>query len=114
MDQNYHTYDGTNPDNYITVHQTGNTRPGADAEAHADLQYFGNVRIASWHLSVDDKEAWQSYLDSRQCWHAGDGLGKGNTQSIGIELTINSDGDYLKTIENGAEVVRMKMREHGI
>lgn len=113
-DQTHHTYGGTNPCNYLTVHQTGNVRPGADAEGHADLQYFGNVREASWHCTVDDHSAWQSYLDSRQCWHAGDGVGRGNTQSWALELCINSDGDYVKTIENGADVVRQKMLEHNI
>lgn len=113
-DQTHHTFDGTNPCNYLTVHQTGNVKPGADAKGHADLQYFGNVREASWHLSVDDHSAWRSYLDSRQCWHAGDGVGKGNTQSLGMELCINSDGDYVQTIENGADVARQKMLEHNI
>src|SRR5699024_6619039 len=33
----------------------------------------------------------------------------GNLHSIGVELCINSDGDYNKTVQNGAELVRHLM-----
>ena len=32
------TYTGVNPCEYITVHQTGNTNRGANADMHARLQ----------------------------------------------------------------------------
>uniref|UniRef100_UPI0024095D68 peptidoglycan recognition protein family protein n=1 Tax=Gracilibacillus dipsosauri TaxID=178340 RepID=UPI0024095D68 len=108
------TYGGTNKKQYITVHQTGNTSKGADAGAHARLQANGNSRNASWHYQVDDKEIIQSFEDSAQCWHAGDGRGQGNLNSIGIELCINSDGDYKKTLEKGAELVRHLMAKYNI
>jgi len=108
------TYGGTNKKQYITVHQTGNTSKGADAGAHARLQANGNSRSASWHYQVDDKEIIQSFSDNAQCWHAGDGRGTGNLNSIGIELCINSDGDYKKTLENGAELVRHLMAKYNI
>ena len=108
------TYGGTNKKQYITVHQTGNTSKGADAGAHARLQANGNNRNASWHYQVDDKEIIQSFSDDAQCWHAGDGKGPGNLHSIGIELCINSDGDYKKTLENGAELVRHLMDKYNI
>lgn len=108
------TYGGTNQKKYITIHQTGNTSKGADAGAHARLQANGNSRSASWHYQVDDKEIIQSFEDSAQCWHAGDGRGQGNLNSIGIELCINSDGDYKKTLENGAELVRHLMDKYNI
>src|SRR5690606_18434244 len=108
------TYGGTNQKKYITVHQTGNTSKGANAQAHAKLQSNGNSRSASWHYQVDDKEIIQSFYDDAQCWHAGDGRGEGNLNSIGIELCINSDGDYKKTLENGAELVRYLMDKYNI
>src|SRR5690625_1800156 len=108
------TYGGTNQKKYITIHQTGNTSRGADAGAHARLQANGNSRSASWHYQVDDKEIIQSFEDSAQCWHAGDGRGQGNLNSIGIELCINLDGDYKKTLENGAELVRHLMDKYNI
>ncbi len=65
-----------NPCTSITVHETGNTDPGADAQAHANLQSNGNVRQASWHITVDDKQAIRSFPDTVKCWHAGDATGK--------------------------------------
>lgn len=106
-------YDGRNPCKGATVHTTGNTRPGADAQAHANLQSLGNVRVASWHVQIDDTEAIQSYEDFRQCWHAGDGRGMGNTQTIGYELCVNSDGDYVQMLKNAAERIAMDAAEYG-
>ena len=91
---------------------TANTRVGADAEAHADLQSKGNVRVASWHVSIDDKAAFQSYIDSRKCWHAGDGRGPGNTTTIAYELCVNSDGNYTQMIANAAERIAMDVVEY--
>lgn len=108
------TYNGVNPVNYITVHQTGNTNRGADAYTHAKLQSNGNSRSASWHYTVDDKEVWQSFEDTAQCWAGGDGNGPGNTQSVHVEICINSDGDYKKSVKNGAELVKYLMDKHNL
>src|SRR5690625_753819 len=89
---NKRSYGKGNPKRYITVHQTGNTSRGANAQVHANLQSRLNPRQASWHYQVDDKEVIQSFSDDVKCWHAGDGQGKGNTESIAIEMCINSDG----------------------
>ncbi|RDW18051.1 hypothetical protein CWR48_10630 [Oceanobacillus arenosus] len=111
---NQRTYGNSNPINTITVHQTGNTNKGADAQAHANIQTKLNPRQASWHYQVDDKHAIQSFKDTAQCWAAGDGRGPGNLRSIHIELCINSDGDYKKTIQNGAELVKHLMDKHNL
>jgi N-acetylmuramoyl-L-alanine amidase len=90
---------------YITIHETDNTSPGADAEAHANLQYRGNTRQASWHVQVDDHEAIQSIPFDEVAWAAGDGAnGPGNLSSIHIEICVNSDGNYKKAVENAVEV----------
>lgn len=107
-------YNGTNGRKFITVHQTGNTSTGANAQAHADIQSRGNTRKAGWHYSVDDSLAIQSFEDTAQLWHCGDGRGNGNLNSIGIELCINADGNYKKTLENGAELVKLLMDRHNI
>lgn len=100
---------------YITVHETDNTNKGADAEAHARLQYNGNSRTASWHYSVDDTEIWQSLPDNEVGWACGDGSsGTGNRKSISIELCVNSDGNFTKTKQNAAELVAYLMKKHGI
>ena len=106
-------YPDVNPCQGATVHMTANTRIGADAQAHADLQSKGNVRVASWHVSIDDAAAFQSYIDSRQCWHAGDGHGPGNTTTIAYELCVNSDGNYTQMIANAAERIAMDVVEYG-
>ena len=101
-----------NAKKYITIHQTANTSKGANAQAHANLQSNGNSRSASWHWTVDDKQAIQSFPHSVKCWHAGNGTG--NNQSIGIELCVNSDANYKKVIENAAELVKKIMKEENI
>jgi len=108
------TYSGTNPDTYITIHETANQSPGAGAAAHANLQSRGNVRSASWHYSVDELAIVQSFRDNQRCWHAGDGRGNGNMSSIAIEICVNSDGDFTGAVGNAASLVQTLMARHGI
>ncbi|AGB62631.1 putative N-acetylmuramoyl-L-alanine amidase [Bacillus phage phiAGATE] len=104
--------DGYNPCKYIVVHETANTKAGADAQAHANLQKNGNSREASWHYQVDDKGVIQSFDDRKQCWHAGSRVY--NQNAIGIELCVNSGGDFKKTVDNAAELIKMLMNKYGI
>lgn len=100
---------------YITIHETANTASGATAAAHARLQASGNSRTASWHYTVDDHEIWQSIPDNEVGWHAGDGgSGPGNRQSIGIEICVNSGGDFEQAKRNAALLVRHLMNRHNI
>ena len=110
------TYKGTNPCTSITVHETANRNRGANAAAHANLQSNGNVRNASWHEQVDDREAVISFPDDVQCWHAGDGAkkGGGNKTSYAIELCVNEDGDYDQALENLRLRVQAKRAEKGL
>lgn len=96
----------------ICIHETDNTNPKANANAHARLQASGNSRQASWHWQVDDKEAIQSFDHSIRCWAAGDD--RGHNESINIEICVNSDGDYKKAVQNTAELVAMIIREEGL
>src|SRR5690625_3625097 len=106
------TYPGTNSKKYIVIHETANTRKGANANAHARLQANGNSRQASWHYTVDDKEAVQSFDDRAQCWHAGNR--KYNQQSIGIEICVNSDGDFKKAVDNAVKLTKYLMDKYNI
>lgn len=92
---------------YITIHETDNTGKGADAEAHANLQYNGNSRQASWHFTVDGNEIWQSLPTNEVGWHAGNS--KGNMESVAIEICVNSDGDYQKAVRMAAELTKYLM-----
>lgn len=101
-----------NPCNFITIHETANKNKGAGAQVHANLQTNGYS--ASWHYQVDDKEIIQSYPDDVRCWHAGDGNGPGNQQSIGIEICVNPDSDFKKAVANAAALVKILMARHNI
>ena len=108
------TYGGGNNNTSITIHETANTNSGADAEAHADLQSGGNSRDASWHYSVDDHSAYQSFEDDIQCWHAGDGQGNGNLHSISIEICVNKDGNFQQAVENAASLTSDLLKKYGL
>ena len=97
---------------FLTIHQTGNTNKGANAQMHANLQ--SGVYGASWHWQVDDKEAIQSFDHTYRCWHASDGRGDGNSNSIGIEGCINSDGNYVQSVKNMAELAAKILKDEGI
>jgi N-acetylmuramoyl-L-alanine amidase len=99
---------------YITVHDTGNTKVGADASAHAAylaVNKDAEKNLVSWHLTVDDVDVYQS-LPFNECgYHAGDGAGPGNRQSIGMELCMNIDGDRTKAEAKGAAAIAQLIRD---
>lgn len=106
----------------ITIHQTDNTGVGADAESHHNYQANNsNGRKASWHYTVDEQMALQSFRDDRALWHSDRALG--NDSSIGIELCVDADkaGDpimgeanYRKTLDNGSKLVAMLLVQYGL
>lgn len=106
--QNY--YPETNKRKYITIHETANTGVGADADAHAN--FINNGAMETWHYSVDSEKVVCHYYHTTSCWACG--TYKGNTESISIEMCINSDGDYLKTLHNTIELVQKIMKEENI
>ena len=96
----------TNPDTYITIHETGNAAKGADAAAHG--AYLDSA-------AVDDHAIVQHLPDYETAYHAGDGkAGPGNTTSIGIEICVNAGGNFEAAKANAAALVRLLMEEHGI
>ena len=107
----------TNPDTYITIHETGNTAKGADAAAHGAYldSAAGEDALVSWHYTVDDHAIVQHLPDYETAYHAGDGKdGPGNATSIGIEICVNAGGDFEAAKANAAALVRLLMEEHGI
>jgi N-acetylmuramoyl-L-alanine amidase cwlH len=101
---------------FIVVHDTGNTNVGADAINH--YKYFnGENRNASAHYFVDDKRIVETVETTNVSWHCGDGHGKygiTNNNSIGVEICVNSDGDYEKALENARKVIRFLMDFYNI
>lgn len=98
---------------YITIHETANTSRGANAEMHA--RYVKGVdarnRSVSWHFTVDDKEIIKHLPTNELGWHAGT---EGNRKSIGIELCVNSDGDFEQTKKNAQWLIRKLMSDLNI
>src|SRR5699024_4649830 len=78
---------------------------------HARLQSNGNSRNASWHYTCGSDGVYQSFPDKAQCWHAGSTY---NNNSIGIEIAVNSDGDYKKAVQNAADLTKSLMKKYNI
>lgn len=101
---------------YIVIHDTGNTSKGAGADNHF-LFFNGADRQSSAHYFVDDKQILRVVKDSDKSWHCGDGRGLNgitNDNSIGIEMCINSDGDFNKTYLHTLKLVKHLMKEYNI
>ena len=102
---------------YIVIHDTQNKSKGADSDAH--FNYFnGGNRNSSADFFVDDKKILQvnDYI-KYYTWQVGDGKGKygiTNQNSVGIEICVNSDGDYDKAFLNAVELTKYLMKELNI
>lgn len=102
---------------YIVIHDTGNTGKGADANAHFN-HFNGGDRGSSADFFVDDTQALQvNDYNTYYTWHCGDGKGKygiTNGNSVGVEMCINSDGNYSAAFQNTVELTKQLMSELGI
>lgn len=104
------------PIEYIVIHDTDNRSPKADAEMHTEY-YQSNSRGASAHFTVDDSHIVNSVREEDSAYHCGDGYGKNgitNSNSIGIEMCVNSDGDFSKTMKNAEELTKHLMHKYNI
>ncbi|BFH10710.1 hypothetical protein J6TS7_50990 [Paenibacillus dendritiformis] len=100
---------------YITIHNTDNSAPGATAEAHSRFILNGSGGAQkSWHYTVDDREVYQHLRDNEQGWHAGDGNGPGNTTSIGIEVCMYQGMDEGKAWQRAVELIALLTKRHGL
>ena len=75
----------------VTIHNTANK-----AAAIEERNYLNNRRdevSISFHFAVDEKEAIQIMPLEIHAWHAGDGHGKGNMESIAIEICRSTHPD---------------------
>lgn len=117
----YDGYQIPNEENilWITVHETAMTSVGHDAAFLANMQYntayvspAGDPRQASWHYQVDEKAIYQSFPDSVACWHSGEKYG--NYYAIGIEMCVNSDGNYEGAMRNDAKLIAYLMHQYNL
>lgn len=108
---------------YLVIHDTGNTSKGADAEAH--FRYLQTAtRYGSAHYYLDDKQIIQTIGDSLVAWSIGDKWGYANnpnrikdalnSNSLSVELCINSDIDKAKAYKNLVELTKNLMKKFNI
>ena len=101
---------------YIVIHDTDNRDPKADAAMHSSY-YQNNKRGASAHYTVDDSHIVNNVREEDSAYHCGDGYGKNgitNSNSIGIEMCVNSDGDFSKTMRNAEELAKYLMHKYDL
>lgn len=99
---------------YIVIHETANTNVGSNAANHSKFLQEGGNGAVSWHYTVDDREVYHHIPDDEVAWHASDGRKEngGNINGIGIELCVNADGDFEKTLDNGAKLTAYLLRTY--
>lgn len=102
---------------YIVIHDTGNKSKGANASSH--FNYFnGGDRQSSADFFVDSEQIIQiNDYKKYYTYQCGDGRGKygiTNANSIGIEICVNSDGDYQKAYKSAIELTKYLMKELNI
>lgn len=97
----------------ITIHNTGNSNVGADAEMHRQFVLNGGgAEGVSFHYVVDDSEIIQLLPDNETGIHAGSLTG--NRTSIAIEGCVNQDGNFSRMLENDAWLTATLLRRHGL
>jgi len=107
----------------IVIHWTANKGKGANAIANRN--YFNSTeRSASAHYIVDDSNIIQCIPDNEVAYHVGsksyqpigkrlmEGAYSPNWFTIGIEMCVNSDGDFKKTEEHTINLICSLMVEH--
>lgn len=110
-----------NPCKYIVIHETDNTREGANARTHAAAQHDGNFKDMSVHYYCGSDGIYQAAEHTCKCWHIGrmyvanpNVPACNNNNSIGVEICVNSDGDYNTARNNGIALVRYLLASTGI
>lgn len=99
---------------YITVHEAVENTAAFNLISWM-RKFYSPV---SFHYAVDDVFVWQGIEDTRTAFHCGDGAyGKGNNESIGIEICWALDSDtekYEKAKKNAAKLIGYLMRKYNI
>ena len=106
----------------LVFHWTANTNKGADADNNRN--YFNNSGVAaSAHYVVDDHQVVQCLPENEMAYHVGARRyttqaieklsGYPNDCTIGIEICVNCDGDFQKTMENTVALAADICKKHG-
>lgn len=101
----------------ITIHETANTKKGADAISHAKhymrLATENSGDCIGYHLFVDDKQAILMHPLDEIAWTCGDKNGDGNMKTISIEICVNPECDFRKARANAAYVAAYVLNKYG-
>lgn len=109
----------------VVIHYTANTNRGADAAANRN--YFNNTQNAvSAHYIVDDRSIIRCVPDDEVAYHVGakkyTAIGQSlieqnyspNFFLIGIEMCVNSDGDWKKTYDSTIALTTYLLRKYNL
>ena len=96
----------------ITVHNTANSAPAVN-----EIKYMiNNNEKVSYHVAVDENEVIECIPFDRNTWNSGDGRGKGNMNTISIEICRSTSDDeslYDRAEENAIEYIAKLLKERG-
>lgn len=102
----------------VCIHNTGDlANVEDDAEQYTRATWpncnMGGVVV---HYYVDELGGWQNLREDEQGWHAGDGDGPGNTQSVAIEIIMNGStgANNVKAEDNGARLAAAILHRWGL
>lgn len=109
---------------YLIVHWTANTHPGADASANA--YYLRNKKNAGTHYCIDDEDIYQCTEDHNVAYAVGGPLWRGfkpkfwlngkilNNNSISFEMCLGGGRSDSTIIDWTAELMAKKLVEYGL
>lgn len=99
----------------ITIHNTGVDDVPANNfhRSQKNQNTSSNPREASWHLTVDNREIWQSVRLNWETWHAGNSTGNKNSISIECTQWTNKDTQYDVWM-NAAALTAMLLKQYGL
>lgn len=110
-----------NPCKYIVIHETDNYNRGSDARKHAQAQHDGDFTDMSVHYYSGSDGVYQAAEHTCKCWHIGRTYVRNpnnpdctNNNSIGIEICVNSDGNYQVARQNAIELTKYIIQITGI
>jgi len=106
----------------LVIHWTANTKSGSDADNNRN--YFNNSGVAaSAHYIVDDHQIIQCLPENEMGYHVGAKKYKSracrelsdypNDCTIGIEICVNQDGEFTKTMENAVALAAEICKRNG-
>lgn len=109
-------YDEYQTPKYIVIHDTGNRAKGANAQAHRNYFATNENANSSAHYFIDDSHIVQTVDDHNGSWHCGDGRSPviHNRNTIGIEMCVNSDGNFKETVRHTEQLTKYLMSKYNI